>query len=252
MNQLKACWEELPDRRKPNNNRQYAMADAIMAAFSVFFMQSPSFLAHQHEMAHCKGRSNAGSLFRINPIPSDGQIRNLLDGLQPGAFGPDFANLHAHLKHSGSWSQFVDHEGTVLIALDGLTFFSSKKIQCPECLKRQQQSGQESYFHSAVTPIIVKPDGEYVLPLMPEFIVPQDGAEKQDCERNAAKRWLHKYHAQTQVPPRTVTYLGDDLYACQPFCQQVLDSDQYFLCVAKPDSHSGLYTVLAELERLNA
>jgi hypothetical protein len=28
-----------------------------------------------------------------------------------------------------------------------------------------------------------------VLPLMPEFITPQDGAQNQDRKRNAAKRW---------------------------------------------------------------
>jgi hypothetical protein len=37
--------------------------------------------------------------------------------------------------------------------------------------------------------MIVAPGHNMVLPLMPEFITPQDGAEKQDCERNAAKRW---------------------------------------------------------------
>ena len=102
-----------------------------------------------------------------------------------------------------------------------------------------------------MTPVIVKPGAEYVLPLMPEFVVPQDGSEKQDCERNAAKRWLQRQRQQQHFSARSVTYLGDDLYACQPICQLVMDSDQYFVCVAKPDSHVGLYTVVAELERLS-
>jgi hypothetical protein len=34
-----------------------------------------------------------------------------------------------------------------------------------------------------------------VIPLEPEFIVPQDGAEKQDCENAAAKRWLATHGA---------------------------------------------------------
>lgn len=38
--------------------------------------------------------------------------------------------------------------------------------------------------------MIVAPGHNMVLPLMPEFISAQDGAEKQDCERNASKRWL--------------------------------------------------------------
>ncbi len=111
-------------------------------------------------------------------------------------------------------SQFVDHAGTLLIALDGLTFFSSKKLSCAECLQRQ-----DNYFHSAVTPVLVKPDLAHVLPLMPEFVVPQDGADKQDCEQNAAKRWL----AKNPAAPKTVTYLGDALYATQPFCELVAE-----------------------------
>jgi len=38
--------------------------------------------------------------------------------------------------------------------------------------------------------VLVKPDCDQVIPLFPEFIQPQEGAEKQDCELNAAKRWL--------------------------------------------------------------
>jgi len=41
--------------------------------------------------------------------------------------------------------------------------------------------------------------------LSPEFIVPQDGYEKQDCERNAAKRWL-KQHSE-RFSAHSVTYL---------------------------------------------
>jgi len=36
-----------------------------MSAFSVFFTQSPSFLAHQRDMKLRKGRSNAESLFEL-------------------------------------------------------------------------------------------------------------------------------------------------------------------------------------------
>ena len=70
IKQLQGRWASLPDRRKPNNNQQYEMADAAMAALSVFFMQSPSFLAHQQALAQRTGQSNAVSLFRLNLIPS--------------------------------------------------------------------------------------------------------------------------------------------------------------------------------------
>jgi len=67
----------LPDSRK-RTNLSYSIADAALSVFSVFFMQSSSFLAYQLKMQNVKGCSNAQSLFQINVIPSDNQIRNLL------------------------------------------------------------------------------------------------------------------------------------------------------------------------------
>ena len=39
---------------------------------------------------------------------------------------------------------------------------------------------------------IIHPDWHEVIPLMPEPIVQQDGTAKNDCERNAAKRFMAK------------------------------------------------------------
>jgi hypothetical protein len=51
---------------------------------------------------------------------------------------------------------------------------------------------------------------------VPEFIYPQDGYEKQDCELTAAKRWMN-----SEAPhlPVNTTILGDDLYCHHPFCE---------------------------------
>ena len=95
---------------------------------------------------------------------------------------------------------------------------------------------------------MVKPDSPHVLSLPPECIVPQDGHEKQDCERAAVKRWLAHHHPRYR--PRTVTYLGDDLYANQALCQLIDHTyDQFFLFVCKPDSHTTLYAWLTALEK---
>ena len=97
---------------------------------------------------------------------------------------------------------------------------------------------------------LVAPGHNMVMPLMPEFIVKPDGAEKQDCERNAAKRWLAA-HAERVKPLRPV-FLGDDLFACQPICQSIVDGGDDFLFTAKPDSHKTLYDFMngAVLEEL--
>ena len=74
---------------------------------------------------------------------------------------------------------------------------------------------------------------------MPEFIAPQDGAEKQDCERNAVKRWFDKHHA--RLAPLRPFYLGDDLFACQPVATMVTDAGGDFIFTAKETSHKALY-----------
>jgi len=77
------------------------------------------------------------------------------------------------------------------------------------------------------------------LPLMPAFIAPQDGTEKQDCERNAARRWLAT-HGERIKHLRPI-YLGDDLFACQPIAETILAAGGDFLLTAKPSSHQALY-----------
>ena len=83
---LKESLGEIPEHRR-GRNRYYEIADAGLAAFAVFFMQSPSFLAYQQDMERRRGRNNARSLFGVEQIPSDGQIRNLLDPVEPIGLG---------------------------------------------------------------------------------------------------------------------------------------------------------------------
>jgi len=80
---VRRSLSKVPEHRQGSNCR-YEIADAGLAAFSVFFMQSPSFLAHQRDMQRRKGKNNAQSMFGVELIPSDGQIRNLLDPTEPG------------------------------------------------------------------------------------------------------------------------------------------------------------------------
>ena len=86
--------------------------------------------------------------------------------------------------------------------------------------------------------MIVSPAHAQVVPLRPEFITPQDGSVKQDCEINAAKRWLAAHAARYTTGNDTL--LGDDLYAHQPFCRQALLHGFHFLFTCKPSSHPHL------------
>lgn len=212
----------------------------------VFFTQTPSFLAYQRMMEGSKGKSNAQSLFGVHRIPSDNQIRNLLDAVAPEQVFPVFEEILQVLAEQGQLEGFRSVADTLLIAIDGTEYFSSSQIHCSVCSTRTQKSGETRYFHSVITPVIVAPGQAHVIPLVPEFIVPQDGHDKQDCETAAAKRWLMQHGE--RVSPLKVTVLGDDLYCHQPLCQQLLDQHFNFILVCRPESHITLYEHLEGMD----
>jgi hypothetical protein len=246
---LREVCAGLPDRRRgPVDDCAYRMADIGLSAFSLFFMGSPSFLAHQRIVVEGHGRSNCQTLFGISAIPSDNYIRLMLDGAAPAAFDGLFLKAVATAAAADQLASFQCLGGRLPIALDGTEHFCSRKIKCPQCSHRRRSDGGTEYFHSFLGASVVAPGHKQVLPLPPEFIAPQDGAQKQDCERNAAKRWLAK-HAPALARYRPI-YLGDDLFACQPIATAIQASGGSFILTCKPSSHTTIAEYLsgAELE----
>lgn len=243
IQQFHEQFDQLPDHRK-GNNTTYAIKDAVLGAFAAFFTQSPSFLAHQKHMKRTKGRSNAESLFQIEQIPSDPQIRNLLDPIEPAKLFPLFSFVFDELERAGQLEAFHFLDDNLLVSLDGTRFFSSQKINCPSCSYRtttNQTTGEETttFFHDVIIPVLVTPESNRVITLEPEFIAPQDGHSKQDCEQVAAKRWIRR-NAKNFADGK-VTVLTDDLNCTQPFCELLLAHRCNFILVCKPDSHTTLY-----------
>jgi hypothetical protein len=234
--------EQLPDGRK-GRNTQYGMPDAALGAFGIFFTQSPSFLESQRRLQENKARNNVHTLFGVTKIPCDNHIRTLLDPIAPSQCDPVFVEVFARLAQHHLVDSFRGLGDQLLVALDGTTYFSSQAIQGRNCLTRQLSNGQTLYYHSAITPVVVCPGRSQVIALPPEYIMPQDGHDKQDCEQVAGKRWIQK-HAEV-LAPHQVTLLGDDLYSKQPFCALALAQGFNFILVCKPDSHPKLYERVA-------
>jgi len=228
--------------RRTGANKKYTMEDIALSAFSVFYTQCPSFLAHQKAMQQNKGQSNAQTIFQIKEIPSDNHVRDTLDAVPPEELFPIYDDIYEALREQGILANFRAVANTTPIALDGTWYFSSNNIDCPKCTRIEHENGQITHYHSAITPVIVAPGQKHAIALRPEFITPQDGHTKQDCEIAAAKRWLDKEGAR-YLPGlgHNATILGDDLYAHQPFCRRVLLQSYHFIFTCKPDSHTHLY-----------
>lgn len=226
-------------RRSPDRDVDYSMADIGLSAFSLFFMQSGSFLSQQRRLEQGHGTSNCHTLFGMKKILTDNYTRLMLDPVSPEALQPCFDQVIEQLREHDGLKAFQRLGRRTLIALDRTEYFCSQKLSCPQWLTRKRANGKTEHYHAMLAAMIVAPGHNMVLPLMPEFITPQDGAEKQDCERNAAKRWLNAHQA--RVAGLHPVYLGDALFSCQPLAEAVLATGADFLFVAKKDGHKTLY-----------
>ena len=173
-----------------------------------------------------------------------------LDASPPSLLKPVYSSLFNGLRESRVVDSHRSLNESLLLAFDGTEYFSSEAIHCDQCSTRQHANGTVTYFHTAVTPVLVKPGCDKVIPLAPEFVTPQDGAEKQDCELNAAKRWLAEHGA--ECGRLNTTVLGDDLYCHEPFCLELRSYGLSFILVCKPASHPATYEWLEYLERTGA
>jgi hypothetical protein len=246
---LRYAIEHFPDKRT-GENLQYSIADAALGAFSIFFTQSPSFLSFQKSMEKNKGKNNAQTLFGMDKIPCDNHIRDLMDVVPHTFLFPVFHYILGGIKESGDLDAFRSYNNNLLCALDGTQYFSSKKIHCENCSTKEHKNGTVSYSHTAITPVFIAPGNNKAISLPPEFIIPQDGHSKQDCENAGAKRWIEQ-HAPI-YKELGITILGDDLYCKHPICILIMKHGIDFILVCKPDSHKTLYQWVEELEGMQA
>jgi hypothetical protein len=247
VDSINRVGSQFKDKRKGKNKSYKKIEDFVLSAFSVFYLQCPSFLAHQEAMESDQGNNNARTLFGIKKIPSDNHIREILDEETPEMLFPVFDEVFTGLVDQGLMKDFRGKTNTLLAAFDGVEYHNSNKISCPECKTRELKDGKISYSHSRVTCVLVKPGCPQVIDLPPEFLVPQDGHDKQDSEIAAAKRWLSKHSKKYQA--YGITLLGDDLYAHQPFCEAVLSSHFHFIFSCLPSSHKTLYEFIEGLRK---
>jgi hypothetical protein len=227
-------FEQFPDHRRANSS--YRLADVLRSAFAMFSLKSPSLLSFRQQTK--QEQQNLQSIFHISDIPGDTQMRATLDAVSPLPLRNLFANLFDTLSQAGVIKQYRYWKQYLIVSIDGVEHFSSTKIHCQHCCTRTLRNGNISYHHSGLAAVLLHPDHEEVFPLDFEPILKPDGAQKNDCERNASKRLCATLY--DRYPELKVLLVEDALYANAPHIRQISDYGWKYIVNVKPDSHQSL------------
>ena len=244
---LAKLFDQVDDTRQAGKV-DYSLHDCLMSALAMMFFQDPSVLSFQRRMQDSLQSSNLKTMFAVDTIPSDSALRHTLDAVPTQAIHPAFSMLLQRLQRGKQLVAYKLESGHHLIALDGSQYFSSKNINCPNCLTYQGAKGSVRYSHQILQAVMLNPHMRQVLPLAPEPVANSDGNTKQDCEINAAKRIVKKIRA--AHPKLKMIITADGLYSKQPFVDVLKDARMSFILVAKPTDHKLLFEWVDELDGL--
>jgi hypothetical protein len=244
---LTLLFRDIPDRRQ-KAKVDHSMHDVVMSGFAMMYFQDPSLLQFQKRLREVEGRDNLSTIFKVETIPEDTQMRKVLDTISPDQFRPGFKRYLHRLQRGKHLEQYRLFDGSYLCVTDGSGYFSSSELSCPGCLTKHHRNGTVTYQHQILMSAIVHPDLRQVLPLMPEEIHNTDGNEKQDCEINAGKRFIRKLRQ--DHPQLQITLGWDGISSKQPLIEAARAERMNFIFVAKPSDHTIMMEWFFEQQKL--
>jgi len=223
-------------------NATIPLEDALMSAFAVFSLKDPSLLAFDERRR--SDDPNLHSIYKIGSVPCDSRMREIVDKVDPNDLGNSFKNIFNQLQKGKALEPFEYMDGCYLLSLDGTGYFSSGNIKSDACMiKKNKKTGKETYYQQMLGAAIVHPDFKEVIPLNPEMIIKQDGETKNDCERNAAKRFFEKLRK--DHPRLPLIIIEDRLSSNAPHIKDLNSHNLNFILGAKPGDHKFLFSHVA-------
>ena len=239
---LRSHFGSLPDHR--SGEVEIPLHDALMSAFAMFSLKDPSLLAFDQRRRD--PNDNFRTIYGINRVPSDSQMRAILDPVDPADLRTPFREIFRRLQRGKTLKRFKYLDGHYLLSLDGTTYYSSSNIHCPSCLVKNHRNGNTTYSHQLLGATLVHPDLKEVIPLAPEPIIQQDGQTKNDCERNATRRWLKRFRQ--EHPHLPVIVVEDALSANAPHLRDLREARAHYIIGVKPGDHAFLFQHLQTLD----
>ena len=230
-------FQKIPDPRKLPKTAPISFTDVLMSGLAVFSLKFPSLLQYDQRRETLDG--NLQILYHINRPPSDTYLRERLDELSPSFIRPAFKKIFAGLQRGKCLEEFEFLGGRYLLSLDGTGEFSSSKVCCEQCCKKEHKDGSITYYHQMLGACIVHPEKSNVIPLCPETIQNSDGSEKNDCERNAAKRFIENF--KREHPHLKVIVIADGIASNAPYICLLEENQMDYILGAKPGDHKFLF-----------
>jgi hypothetical protein len=120
-------FASLPDAR--SGEAEITLGDALMSAFAMFSLKDPSLLAFDHRRRD--PNDNFRTIYGINRVPSDSQMRAVLDPIDPAGLRAPFREIFGQLQRGKALERFRYLRRLPSGVLDGTTYFSSSKSIVP-------------------------------------------------------------------------------------------------------------------------
>ena len=136
---VRASFSRIADPRA--GTPRIALTDVLMSAFAMFALKDPSLLAFD-ERRH---DDNLRSLYGIGRVPSDTHMRTVLDLVPPEELRCAYQDVFRQVQRGKALEPYVFLEGCYLLSLDGTGYFSSAKIHCPSCMRKEHADGTVTY-----------------------------------------------------------------------------------------------------------
>lgn len=235
-------FSKIPDPQEFTRKNTITLKEHLMSGLAVFGLKCPSLLDYDRKRQDAATARNLRDLYHVENPPCDTYLRERLDQVNQDALRPAFKKLFALFQRGKGLEEFEYIDGYVLISLDGTGQFSSNNICCLQCCVRHHSDGSKSYYHQMLGACVVHPDKKNVIPLCPEVILNQDGSAKNDCERNAIKRFLDNFRR--EHPFLRAIIITDGLSSTGPNVGMLEDGGFRYILGAKPGDHQFLFEQL--------
>ena len=219
---------KIKDSRRTNSS--YRLRDMLNLCFSMFHLKDSSLSSYKEQ--YSVRAENLCRVYEVKTLPGDTALREAIDVVDIDDIQNQFKPLITDLQSEGVLSSRHVLGGYVAIAIDGTGFYCSGKVNCPHCLKKKHRNGKVSYYHQALGAVAVNPKEKTVFPIAVEAIIQQDGATKNDCEINAAKRLLPEIRATLGLKEKIIG-LFDALYCNGPLIKALQSQGMSYIIGTK-------------------